>query len=188
MGQNLDDANTYYKQQWAREMMPLFGPQRDKFLRIDQSNDRRGPDESAGASRKIQNESGVRAKGGRPNRAHSTGGCPRRMRFIGRALGLERAKENPDKVKSDDLITLRRNIYQYMLQAFHHGRIIDDPFAKLLAGAEPGPGRQGQRRLCDADARTSNTATTSATPREFSERRGLFSLRKQPRGRRRPVV
>jgi hypothetical protein len=37
------------------------------------------------------------------------------------ALGLEKAKENPDKVKGDDLITLRRIIYQSMLQvsSFH---------------------------------------------------------------------
>lgn len=46
------------------------------------------------------------------------------------AQGLKAAKANPDKVKEDDLITLRRNIYQSMLQAFHHGRIINDPFAK----------------------------------------------------------
>ncbi len=68
------------------------------------------------------------------------------------AVGLEKAKKNPDKVKSTDLITLRRIIYQSMLQAFHHGRIIDDPFSQnLLAGAEPGFGRQGQRRLRNAD-------------------------------------
>ena len=32
MGQNLDDANMYYKQQWAGEMMPFFGAERDEFL------------------------------------------------------------------------------------------------------------------------------------------------------------
>ena len=46
------------------------------------------------------------------------------------ALGLEKAKENPDKVKADDLITLRRIIYQSMLQAFYHGRFIANPFNK----------------------------------------------------------
>ena len=44
------------------------------------------------------------------------------------ALGLEKAKEHPDKVKADDLITVRRNIYQSMLQAFYHGRFIANPF------------------------------------------------------------
>ena len=44
------------------------------------------------------------------------------------SLGLEKAKEIPDKVKPGDLIQLRRVVYQSMLQAFHHGRFITDPF------------------------------------------------------------
>ena len=45
------------------------------------------------------------------------------------ALGLEKAKENPGKVvKPADLITLRRVIYQSMLQAFQHGRLVINPF------------------------------------------------------------
>ena len=31
MGQNLDDANVYYKQQWAAEMAPFFGPHGTNF-------------------------------------------------------------------------------------------------------------------------------------------------------------
>ncbi|HZL13775.1 MAG TPA: hypothetical protein VFC85_06480, partial [Verrucomicrobiae bacterium] len=31
MGQNLDDANVYYKQQWAREMTPFFGANGTNF-------------------------------------------------------------------------------------------------------------------------------------------------------------
>ena len=72
----------------------------------------------------------VFAKKWTSNTARSTGGCPKRTRFTGARSGLEKAQEHPDKVKADDLITLRRIIYQSMLQAFHHGRIIDDPFAK----------------------------------------------------------
>jgi hypothetical protein len=44
------------------------------------------------------------------------------------AFGLAQAKKHPDKVNPDDLIKLRRSIYQSMLQAFHHGRIIRNPF------------------------------------------------------------
>jgi hypothetical protein len=47
-------------------------------------------------------------------------------------MGLKKAKEHPDKVKAEDLITLRRLIYQSMLAAFHHGRIVNDPY-------NPGP-------------------------------------------------
>ena len=31
MGQNLDDANMYFKQQWAEEMTPFFGPNGTNF-------------------------------------------------------------------------------------------------------------------------------------------------------------
>ena len=44
------------------------------------------------------------------------------------AKGLDAAAKNPDKVKADDLIMVRRIIYQSLLQAFHHGRVIPDPF------------------------------------------------------------
>jgi hypothetical protein len=44
------------------------------------------------------------------------------------AKGLEAARENPAKVKPDDLIKLRRIIYQSMQQTFHHGKIIRNPF------------------------------------------------------------
>ena len=49
------------------------------------------------------------------------------------ARGLQVAKANPDKVKADDLIKLRRIIYQSMLQAFHHGRIMSSPFSKTYS-------------------------------------------------------
>ena len=60
--------------------------------------------------------------------ARSTGGCRRRRRFTGAPRVCKRPGSIPDKVKGDDLITLRRLIYQSMLQAFHHGRIIENPF------------------------------------------------------------
>jgi len=40
------------------------------------------------------------------------------------------ARENPSRVKQDDLITLRRAIYQSMQMAFHRGRLIANPFAQ----------------------------------------------------------
>jgi hypothetical protein len=41
---------------------------------------------------------------------------------------LDQAKEHPDKVKPDDLVQLRRLIYQSLYQAFKHGRYIDNPY------------------------------------------------------------
>jgi hypothetical protein len=46
------------------------------------------------------------------------------------AMGLDAANKNPDKVKPNDVMTLRRIIYQSMLQSFHHGRYIANPFTQ----------------------------------------------------------
>ena len=46
------------------------------------------------------------------------------------ALGLEKANENPTKVDPSGLVRLRRVIYQSMLQAFYHGRLVINPFNK----------------------------------------------------------
>ena len=34
MGANLDDANMYYKEQWAEEMAPFFGPDGTNFTEL----------------------------------------------------------------------------------------------------------------------------------------------------------
>lgn len=129
MGQNLDDANAYYKQQWAGEMAPFFGPEGTNFSELINPTT---PEARTNAlefrekykldpefAKKVDEEYGP--LDWRLPEAHAI--------YWG-AMGLQKAKEHPDKVKADDLITLRRIIYQSMLQAFHHGRIIDDPFAK----------------------------------------------------------
>jgi hypothetical protein len=48
------------------------------------------------------------------------------------ALGLKKAAENPTKVKEDDLITLRRVIYQSMQLSFQRGRLVTNPFAQAF--------------------------------------------------------
>jgi hypothetical protein len=131
IGANLDDANMYYKQQWANELAPVFAkttpnleelahPQtpdqerrakllRDKF-KMDpafmQEVDRRyGPLEW------------------RLPEAHA---------IYWAARGLQAAKDNPAKVNADDLITLRRVIYQSMQLSFQRGRLIPNAFAKAF--------------------------------------------------------
>jgi hypothetical protein len=44
------------------------------------------------------------------------------------AYGLKKAAENPAKIKPDDLITLRRVIYQSMQLSFRRGRLVANPF------------------------------------------------------------
>jgi hypothetical protein len=132
MGQNLDDANVYYKQQWAGEMAPFFGADGTNFSNlldpqtdVDRTNAQVLRDKykiDPAFAQKVDAEYGP--FDWRLPEAHAI--------YWG-ARGLDVAKKNPDKVKADDLITLRRIIYQSMLQAFHHGRIINDPFNKTYA-------------------------------------------------------
>jgi hypothetical protein len=135
MGQNLDDANLYYKQEWAREMMPFFGtngmdfsellrPQTAEAMARMQSFTNRYKMDPAFAE-KVNAEYGP--LDWRLPDAHAI--------YWG-AYGLEKAKANPDKVKQDDLITLRRVIYQSLQQSFRWGRYIADPFGR---GYDLGP-------------------------------------------------
>jgi hypothetical protein len=126
MGANLDDANLYYKQAWAGEMKNFFGGNGTNFDLLLNP-----PDASARTNALLFREKyklnpafvkSVDAEYGpfdwRLPEAHAI--------YWG-ALGLKAARENPDKVKADDLIKLRRIIYQSIHQAFRHGRIILDP-------------------------------------------------------------
>ena len=129
MGQNLDDANAYYKQQWTAEMAPFFGPHGTNF-----SNLINPPNAEARTNALVLREK-YKIDPAFAQKVDAQYGpfdwrLPEAQAIYWAAQGLQKAKEHPDKVKADDLITLRRIIYQSMLQAFHHGRIIDDPFAK----------------------------------------------------------
>jgi hypothetical protein len=129
MGQNLDDANAYYKQQWAAEMAPFFGPHGTNF------SDLINPPNAAARTNALVLREKYKIDPEFAKKVDAQYGpfdwrLPEPQAIYWGAQGLQKAKEHPDKVKADDLITLRRIIYQSMLQAFHHGRIIDDPFAK----------------------------------------------------------
>jgi len=131
MGANLDDANMHYKQEWANEMAEVFGkkkpnleelihPQTDDQMRraallrdkykmdpefMKQVDERYGPLEWR---------------------------LPESHAVYWAALGLEKAKENPTKIKEDDLLTLRRVIYQSMLLSFQRGRLVEIPWLKAF--------------------------------------------------------
>ena len=129
MGQNLDDANMYYKQQWANEMTNVFGkgkPVLDELIHpasedawkrltvltntykmdprfMQEVDERYGPLEW------------------RLPEAHA---------IYWAALGLKVATNNPTKTKPEDLITLRRVIYQSMQLSFQRGRLVPNPFVQ----------------------------------------------------------
>jgi hypothetical protein len=128
LGQNLDDAAVYYKQQWADEMAKVFGK---KTPNLDELIHPKTPDQKARARllrdtykmdpefmKKVDQEYGP-----------LEWRLPEASAIYWAALGLKKAKENPTKIKKDDLITLRRVIYQSMLLSFERGRLVKNPFA-----------------------------------------------------------
>ena len=133
MGQNLDDGNVYYKQQWAGEMKRFFGPEGTNLDLLlnpqtpEQTQQRHGFTNQFKMDpaflKKVNDEWGP--FDWRLPEAHAI--------YWG-AKGLEAAKENPEKVKKDDVMTCRRIIYQSLLQAFHHGRILTDVFGRSYLG------------------------------------------------------
>ena len=96
MGQNLDDANMYYKQQWAEEMTPFFGPNGTNFdalIHPQTAEDRT----NALVLREKYKMDPVFAKRWTRNRARSTGGCRRRTRFTGPRSALKRRRKIPTR-------------------------------------------------------------------------------------------
>jgi hypothetical protein len=127
MGQNLDDANMYYKREWAREMTPFFGPNGTNFENLihPQTAEERT---NALVLREKYKIDPVFAQKVDQEWGPLDWRLPEAHAIYWAALGLEKAEKNPTKVKQDDLITLRRMIYQSLLQAFHHGRLVLNPF------------------------------------------------------------
>jgi hypothetical protein len=132
IGQNLDDANLYYKQEWAREMTPFFGPDGTNFTELlhPQTAEERTNVLTLREKYKINPEF---AKKVDEEYGPLDWRLPEAHAIYWDALGLQVAKKDPDKVNRVDVLMLRRGIYQSMLQAFHHGRIITDPFNRTYA-------------------------------------------------------
>jgi len=132
IGANLDDANMYYKSQWAKEMNPFFGANGTNFDLL------LNPPDAAAQTNAILFREKYKMDAAFTKKVDAEYGpfdwrLPEAHAIYWGARGLEAARQNPDKVKADDLIKLRRIIYQSMLQAFHHGRIIIDPFTKVYS-------------------------------------------------------
>jgi hypothetical protein len=131
LGQNLDDASVYYKQQWANEMAVVFAkqtPNLDELIHpqtADQTNRARLLTEKYKMDPVFMKE--VDKQYG-PLEWR----LPESHAIYWAAKGLEAAKVNPTKTKQDDLITLRRVIYQSMQLSFQRGRLIANPFLKVF--------------------------------------------------------
>jgi hypothetical protein len=131
LGQNLDDAASYYKQQWADEMAQVFGkktPNLDELIH-PQTEDQK---ERARLLRQKYKMDPEFMKQVDERYGPLEWRLPEAHAIYWAALGLKDAEEHPNKIKPEDLITLRRVIYQSMLLSFHRGRLITNPFAGAL--------------------------------------------------------
>jgi hypothetical protein len=123
MGANLDDAQMYYKQMWANEMSKIFGmekPDWDKLINPKTPEEKQRADLLRNKykmdpvfMKKLDEEYGP-----------LEWRLPESSAIYWAAQGLEAAKRNERVIDPNDLITLRRVIYQSMQTSFQRGRLI----------------------------------------------------------------
>jgi hypothetical protein len=126
MGQNLDDAHMLYKQAWANEMAEVFGK-----LRRPNLDELVNPQNDEQRARADLLREKYKMDAAFMKQVDETYGplewrLPEAHAIYWAALGLEKAKLNPTKVNHDDLIQLRRVIYQSMHLAVQRGRLVEN--------------------------------------------------------------
>ena len=129
LGANMDDANMYYKQQWANEMAAVFGkktPNLDELIH-PQTDDQKARAKLLREKYKMDPEF---MKEVNEEYGPLEWRLPESHAIYWAALGLKKAQLNPTKIKQDDLITLRRVVYQSMQTSFQRGRLVANPFLK----------------------------------------------------------
>jgi alpha-tubulin suppressor-like RCC1 family protein len=129
MGQDQDDANMYYKQEWANEMAKVFGkktPGLDELIhpQIDEQEERaRLLREKYKMDPELMKEVDQRY-------GPLEWRLPESHAIYWAAEGLKKAQQHPDMIKAGDLIRLRRVIYKSTHLSLQRGRLITNPFTK----------------------------------------------------------
>jgi hypothetical protein len=131
MGQNLDDANMYYKQEWANEMAGVFGK---KTPDLEELIHPQTADQTNRAKLLIEKYKmdPVSMKEVDDHYGPLEWRLPESHAIYWAVKGLKAAEQNPSKINKEDLITLRRVIYQSMQLSFQRGRLISNPFVKAF--------------------------------------------------------
>ena len=128
MGANLDDASMYYKDQWRKQMEAVFGGKKPDFEALIHPRTQDEIDR-ARLLRERYKMDPVLMKQVDEEYGPLEWRLPEAHAIYWAAQGLQRAKENPSHVApDDDLIVLRRVIYQCMQLSWQRGRIVDNPF------------------------------------------------------------
>ncbi len=123
MGQNLDDANMYYKHHWAMEMSRVFGGEKPDFDALINPK----TEEDRQRTQVLTNDFKMDPafiKHVNERYGPLEWRLPEAHAIYWAAKGLEMAKQFPDKIKQEDLVQLRRVIFQSMQASFRHGRLV----------------------------------------------------------------
>ncbi len=131
MGAPTDDANMYYKQQWADEMAEVFAKQTPS---LDELANPKTEDENRRA-RLLREKFKMDPQWMKEVDAHYgplEWRLPEASAIYWATLGLDQAKRNPGKVNENDILSLRRVIYQSLQLSFVRGRLQVNPIEKVF--------------------------------------------------------
>ena len=133
LGASLDDASGYYKEQWLKDMVPIFGRGEtnislDILIHPQNDEDRTRTNLLRGTYRMDP----VLMKTLEEPYGPLEWRLPEAHAIYWAALGMKMAREHPTGVDPDDFIFLRRVIFQSMLLSFQRGRLIIDPYENTV--------------------------------------------------------
>jgi hypothetical protein len=132
IGANLDDGHMFYKQQWVIETSKVFGSTNKVSLESlvhPTTDDLRKRADLMRADLKMDPQTVLDVDN---EYGPLDWRMPETYAIYWAHVGLQRAKEFPDRVKQDDVMTLRRVIYQCMQLAFQRGRLIPNYYTKTF--------------------------------------------------------
>jgi hypothetical protein len=129
IGQNLDDGNRYYKQQWFEAMSPFFGANGTNFENLIHPQTAEDRTNALVLREKFKMDP-VFVQKLNDKYGPLDWRLPDAHAIYWYALGLEKATNNPGAVNPTDfdLMQLRRGIFQSEQEAFRQGCIIANPF------------------------------------------------------------
>jgi len=127
MGDNLDDAHMHYKREWARLMAEVLGTNKVDLAELVDPKTEDAKRRASVLREKFKMDPEL-MKQLDERYGPLEWRLPEASAIYWAAVGLEKAKINPERVNKDDLIQLRRVIYQSMQLSFRRGKLIFNPF------------------------------------------------------------
>ena len=130
IGANLDDGHMFYKQQWIMETSPVFGSTNKvsiEALANPTTDEMRQRARLLREKLKMDPQTVLEVD---EQYGPLDWRLPETYAIYWAHVGLQRAREHPERIKKEDVMTLRRVIYQCMQLAFQRGRLIPDYFTQ----------------------------------------------------------